>query len=175
MLCYEDKAERLLHEMSLHSVDLVLSDAPLTPSSNTKVFNHLLGESGITVFAIARLAAIYRSNFPRSLTGAPFLLPTINTALRRSLDQWFDNYGIGPHIQAEIEDSALIKTFGSGGIGLFVAPTSIESEVQQQYAVEVVGRIEEVKERFYAMTMRRKLKHPAVTAILEHAKDKLFD
>jgi len=174
VLCYEDKAERLLTEMSLHSVDLVLSDAPLTPSSDAKAFTHLLGESSITVFGTPRLATVYRPDFPRSLTGAPFLLPTSNTALRRSLDQWFDSQGINPNIRAEIEDSALIKTFGSGGIGLFMAPTSVEVEVQQQYAVEIIGRIDAVQERFYAITMRRKLKHPAVTAILDNARQNLF-
>ena len=174
VFCYEDKADRLLSEMSLHSVDLVLSDAPLTPSSGTKAFTHLLGESSISVFGAPRLASVYRQDFPRSLKGAPFLLPTGNTALRRSLDQWFDSQSISPNIRAEIEDSALIKTFGSGGIGLFVAPTSVEMEVQRQYAVEVIGRIDEVHERFYAITMRRKLQHPGVTAILEHAREYLF-
>lgn len=174
VLCYEDKADRLLAEMSLHSVDLVLSDSPLTPSGGAKAFNHLLGESGITVFGTPRLATMYRPDFPRSLTGAPFLLPTSNTALRRSLDQWFDSEGISPSIRAEIEDSALIKTFGSGGTGLFVAPTSVEAEIQQQYAVEAIGRIDAVQERFYAITMRRKLKHPAVTAILDNARENLF-
>jgi LysR family transcriptional activator of nhaA len=174
VICYEDKADRLLSEMSLHSVDLVLSDAPLTPSSGTKAFTHLLRESSITVFGTPRLATIYRQDFPRSLTGAPFLLPTANTALRRSLDQWFDSEGISPNIRAEIEDSALIKTFGSGGIGLFVAPTSVGAEVERQYAVEAIGRIDVVHERFYAITMRRKLKHPGVTAILENARENLF-
>lgn len=174
VLCYEDKAERLLTEMSLHSVDLVLSDAPLTPSGGAKTFTHLLGESSITVFGSPRLAAVYRADFPRSLSGAPFLLPTANTALRRSLDQWFDTEGISPSIRAEIEDSALIKTFGSGGIGLFVAPTSVAAEIQQQYQVETIGQIDTVLERFYAITMHRKLKHPAVTAILENAREKLF-
>lgn len=174
VLCYEDKAERLLAEMSLHSVDLVLSDAPLMPSSSAKAFTHLLGESSITIFGTPRLATVYRPDFPRSLTGAPFLLPTSNTALRRSLDQWFDSEGISPNIRAEIEDSALIKTFGSGGIGLFVAPTSVAVEIQRQYAVEAIGRIDAVHERFYAITMRRKLQHPAITAILENAREKLF-
>jgi LysR family transcriptional activator of nhaA len=172
--CYEDKFERLLNDITLQSIDLVLSDTPLTSSNNVNIFNHLLGESAVTVFASADLAAIYRPNFPRSLSGAPFLLPTNNTALRRSLDHWFDNENIRPNIQAEIEDSALIKTFGKGGMGLFVAPTIVESEIKRQYMVETVGSIESVKERFYAITVRRKLKHPAVTAILDNARDNLF-
>jgi LysR family transcriptional regulator, transcriptional activator of nhaA len=175
IFCYEDKVERLLNDIALQSIDLVLSDTPLTSSSNANIFNHLLGDSAVTVFATAELAAIYRPNFPRSLGGAPFLLPTNNTALRRSLDQWFDNENIRPKIQAEIEDSALIKTFGKGGMGLFVAPTIVEAEIKRQYMVETVGRIETVKERFYAITVRRQLKHPAVTAILDNARDNLFD
>ena len=175
IFCYEDKVERLLNDIALQSIDLVLSDTPLTSSSNANIFNHLLGDSAVTVFATAELATIYRPNFPRSLGGAPFLLPTNNTALRRSLDQWFDNENIRPKIQAEIEDSALIKTFGKGGMGLFVAPTIVEAEIKRQYMVEAVGRIETVKERFYAITVRRQLKHPAVTAILDNARDNLFD
>ncbi|MEY3288626.1 MAG: hypothetical protein RLZZ419_868, partial [Pseudomonadota bacterium] len=174
IVCYEDKAERLMAEISLQSIDLVLSDAPLAQSSSANVFNHLLGECTVTVFGTPQLAAVYRPDFPRSLTGAPFLLPTSNTALRRSLDQWFDTENIHPKIQAEIEDSALIKTFGSGGAGLFVAPTTVETEIQSQYNVEIIGRIDAVKERFYAITARRKMKHPAVTAVLENAREKLF-
>ncbi len=174
ILCYEDKAERLLADISLQGIDLVLSDVPLTPVSGAKAFNHLLGECAVSVFGAPRLAAVYRPDFPRSLSGAPFLLPTGNTALRRSLDQWFDAESIGPRIQAEIEDSALLKTFGSGGSGLFVAPGVVETEIKQQYDVEVVGRIDDVQERFYAITQRSKLKHPAVTAILENARQRLF-
>lgn len=174
ILCYEDKTERLLAEMSLQGIDLILSDTPLPPTSGARAFSHLLGECAVTVFGTASVAAVYRPDFPRSLSGAPFLLPTGNTALRRSLDQWFDAEGINPKIQAEIEDSALLKTFGSGGAGLFVAPTAVETEIQRQYNVEVIGRIDAVRERFYAIAARRKLKHPAVTVILDNAREKLF-
>jgi LysR family transcriptional activator of nhaA len=174
VLCYEDKTERLLSEITLQGMDLVLADTPITPVSGAKAFNHLLGECGVSVFGTRSLANIYKPDFPRSLTGAPFLLPTGNTALRRSLDQWFDSEGISPRIQAEIEDSALVKTFGSGGAGLFVAPSTVEAEIESQYGVEAIGRIDSVKERFYAITMRRKLEHPAVTAILENAREKVF-
>jgi LysR family transcriptional activator of nhaA len=174
ILCYEDKAERLLAEISLHGIDLVLSDVPATPSTDARTFNHLLGECGVAVFGTPALAARCTDDFPRSLNGAPFLLPTANTALRRSLDQWFDAEGLCPEIKAEIEDSALLKTFASGGAGLFVAPVVVETEIQRQYDVELVGRIDAVRERFYAVTVKRKLKHPAVTAILDNARDRIF-
>lgn len=173
--CYEDKTERLLAEISLHSVDLVLSDIPATQSTGTRIFNHLLGECGVTIFGTRELATRYRSNFPQSLTGAPFLLPTPSTALRRSLEQWFDLENIRPQIRAEFDDSALLKTFARAGVGLFVAPIAVEKEICHQYGTEVVGRIDTVREQFYAISAQRKLKHPAVLAILENAHVKLFD
>ncbi|HLF98506.1 MAG TPA: transcriptional activator NhaR [Methylococcaceae bacterium] len=175
LLCYEDKAERLLAEVSLHGIDLVLSDVPATPSAGARVFNHLLGECGVAVFGAPALAARHADDFPRSLNGAPFLLPTPSTALRRSLDQWFDAEGLSPDIRAEIEDSALLKTFASAGVGLFFAPVAVAPEIRHQYGAETIGRIEAVRERFYAITAQRKLKHPAVAAILENAHAGLFE
>jgi len=172
--CYEDKTERLLSEIALHSIDMVLSDVPATPASGAKVFNHFLGESEVAVFATPPLAARYRQDFPRSLNGAPFLLPTTNTALRRLLDQWFDAKEISPAIQAEVEDSALLKTFGAAGAGLFFSPLTVANEIQRQYGAELLGQADGVRERFYAITAQRKLKHPSVAAILENAQKGLF-
>jgi LysR family transcriptional activator of nhaA len=134
-----------------------------------KAFTHPLGECGITVFAAPRLADTYRRRFPASLDGAPFLLPTSNTTLRHSLDQWFDRKGIAPRVVAEIEDSAVLKVFGQGGAGLFAAPTAVEREVRRQYTVRVVGRITEVRERFYAISVERRIRHPAVLALTSAA------
>lgn len=167
LICHEDKPERLLADIGLHSLDLVLSDVPATAAAGLRVFNHLLGESGVGVFGPRELAERYRAEFPRSLGGAPFLLPTPGLALRRSLDQWFDAQNLSPVIRAEIADSALLKTFGGAGAGLFVAPTLVEEEVSQQYHVELVGVIEGVHERFYAITAQRKIQHPGVRAILD--------
>lgn len=173
--CVEDKTERLLTEIGLHSIDMMLSDVPATPASGTRVFNHFLGESSVAVFAAADLAERYRQDFPRCLNGAPFLLPTGNTSLRRSLDQWFDTQQISPVIQAEVEDSALLKTFGAASAGLFFSPRAVAEEIQRQYGTLMLGVAEGVTERFYAITAQRRLKHPLVTAILENAKQGLFD
>jgi LysR family transcriptional activator of nhaA len=174
ILCREDRSDRLLAELALHSLDLVLSDAPVGPGMSIRAFSHLLGECGVTVFGAAALAAKYRRGFPHSLDGAPLLLPTENSALRRSLDQWFDSVQIRPRVVSEFEDSALLKVFGQAGIGLFLAPSAIDVEVQKQYGVKVVGRIEAVKERFYAISVEKRLKNPAVVAISAAAREKLF-
>ncbi len=170
LICHEDKPERLLSEIALHSLDLVISDVPATAAAGLRVFNHPLGESSVGVFGAGELAERYRPGFPHSLNGAPFLLPTTSLALRRSLDQWFDEENLSPNVRVEIEDSALLKTFGGAGVGLFVAPTLVEEEIRRQYRVEMVGSIDGVQERFFAISAQRKIQHPAVMAILEHSR-----
>jgi LysR family transcriptional activator of nhaA len=166
--------ERLLAELATHGLDLVLADTPVGPTIKVRAFNHLLGECGVTVFAASKLATPYRRGFPQSLEGAPFLLPTENTTLRRSLDQWFEAEKIHPLVIGEFEDSALLTVFGQSGMGLFAGPSAIESEIKRQYGVQVVGRIKTIQERFYAISVERKLKHPAVLAISDAARQKLF-
>lgn len=174
LICREDKPERLFAELAVHNLDIVLADAPIDPSIRIRAFSHLLGECGIVFFGTAKLAAAHRRNFPESLDGAPVILPTENTTLRRSLDQWFAARGIRPRVVGEFEDSALLKVFGQVGMGLFPASSVIADEVQRQYQVRPVGRLDEVRERFYAISVERKLKHPAVIAISEEARQKLF-
>jgi len=174
LICYEGKLNELLGELALHRLDIVLADSPLTPETHVRAFNHLLGECGVTVFGAEQLAKQFKRDFPDSLHDAPMLLPTQNTSLRRALEQWFDEREIQPHVMHEFEDSAILKVFGQEGEGLFVTPSAIEAEVKRQYSVRVVGRIPEVKERFYAISVERRLKHPAVVAISNAARSKLF-
>jgi len=170
----EGKTDDLLAALATQTFDLVIADTPLGPHLRVRAFNHLLGESGITFFATPALAARFKKGFPRSLDGAPLLLPTENTALRRSLDQWFEDLGVHPQIVAEIEDSALIKVFGQNGAGIFTAPTIIAREVRRHYGVLAIGATQAVRERFYAISVERRIKHPAVAAITAAAQQKLF-
>jgi len=170
----DDTPARLLADLAIHALDVVLADAPVAPTGAVRAFTHLLGECGVTVFGTPALAAIYRRHFPASLAGAPFLFPAATSALRRSLDQWFDRQGVRPSSVAEVEDSAVLKVFGQSGVGLFAAPSAIERDVVRQYRVRVVGRIDDVRERFYAITVERRIAHPAVVAISSAAREQLF-
>ncbi len=167
------KTERLLSDLAVHSLDLVLADHPIAPNQKVRAYNHLLGECGVTVFGTPALAGKYRRDFPNSLAGAPFLLPTTNTALRHSLDEWFDRQDFQPMIAGEIEDVAVLQVLGEHGLGLFAAPSIVEEEICRQYRVEVVGALAPVQERFYAISVERKLKHPAVVAIVQAARAEL--
>ena len=169
LTCYEDKTERLITEIALHNIDIVLSDVPSTQTMGTRIFNHSLGNYEIGVFGVKAFEQIYSTNFPESLKDAPFLLPSLNNALRRTLDQWFDKMEIYPIIKAEIEDSALLKTFAASGLGIFFAPIAVQSEIQERYGCYLIGRISELQEQFYAITAQRRIKHPAIIAILEKA------
>jgi len=174
LVCREDKPDRLLAELATHNLDIVIADAPVGPSIRVRAFNHLLGECGVVFFATAELASRYRRGFPESLDGAPLLLPTENTTLRRSLDQWFTARGIRPEVVSEFEDSALLKVFGQTGMGIFPASSVIADQVRDQYRVRVVGRLDEVRERFYAISVERRIEHPAVVAIGKEARQKTF-
>lgn len=174
LVCYEDSYEKLLADLALHTLDVVISDAPVPPGSNIRAFNHLLGETSITIFGTTSLASQYRRGFPKSLDGAPMLLPLEDLLLRRLLNQWFDRAGVKPQVIAEFADSALLKVFGADGVGIFPASSVMEAEVKRQYGVAVIGRIPEVRERFYAISVERKLKNPAVVAISEAARHQLF-
>lgn len=174
LFCHEDSHDKLLTRLASHELDLVIADAPVPSGSRVRAFSHLLGETSVTFFGSQELARAYRKGFPKSLNLAPMLLPLENLSLRRAIDQWFDQHGIKPQIIAEFEDSALLKVFGSDGVGMFPAPTAIEKEITERYGVVRIGRAKEIRERFYAISGERRLKHPAVVAITESAKVDLF-
>jgi LysR family transcriptional activator of nhaA len=170
----EGKTDDLLAALALQSFDLVIADEPLGGYHKVRAFDHLLGESRVTFFASPALARAHRRRFPKSLDGAPTILPTENTPLRRSLDQWFERIGVRPRIVAEIEDSALLKVFGQRGAGVFPAPEILAAEVRRQYGVQPIGAAGDVRERFYAISVERRIKHPAVAAITARAQRELF-
>jgi len=174
MVCREDKLERLLAELAIHRLDLVLADSPLPPQTDVKGYSHRLGGCGIRFFATPVLASSLAGDFPARLDDAPLLLPGEGTTMRMQLLGWFDATGIRPRIVGEFDDSALMKAFGSAGTGIFPAPAVIAQEVVRQYGVVDLGGTEAVQERFYAISVERRLRHPAVVAISEAARHELF-
>lgn len=173
LVCHEDNQARLLARLSLHELDVILADTPVPPGAPVRAYNHLLGECGVTWFGASRYRALAR-RFPGSLEGAPVLLPLAGSTFRRSVDQWFDGLGVRPRVVAELEDSALLGLFGSQGLGLFPAPTAVAAHVRSQHRVRAIGQADTVKVRFYAISIERKIKNPAVVAICEAARHELF-
>ncbi len=174
LACHEGKEKDLLADLALHNLDLVLADGPIRSGLGIKAYNHFLGECGITFFAEKGLANDLSKNFPTSLDQAPMLMPMPMTMLRSALDHWFERRSIQPVVVAEFEDNALLTVFGQVGDGVFVAPTIIDSEVKTQYQVEIIGRCDTIKEKFYAISVERILKHPAVVAITDIARHSFF-
>lgn len=171
IICRESTIETLLADLAVHRVDLVISDGPIPAGVNVRGFNHKLGECGISFFAVKEQARKLKKNFPSSLHGAPMLLPGDTTVVYGQLLQWFDELGIRPRIVGEFDDSALMKVFGQAGAGVFIAPTPIADEVKKQYGVDTIGETETVIKQFYAISVERKISHPAVAAITETARE----
>ena len=174
VICRADKStEEFIGELALHRVDVVIADGPAASGVAVRAFSHLLGECGTTFCAVAKLAAATRRNFPGSLDGAPFLLPGAPSTVRRSLNSG-SKRKIRPRIVAEFDDSALAKDFGSEGMGIFAVPTVIEAEVLGDSRIRVVGRADAVRQQFYAISVERKIRHPAVAAICKAARRDIF-
>nr|WP_319395583.1 transcriptional activator NhaR [uncultured Desulfobacter sp.] len=174
LACHEGKEKDLLADLALHNLDLVISDGLPKPGPSVKTYNHFLGECGITFFAEKKLADSLPDTFPDCLDKAPMVMPMTMSWLRGAIDQWLDRLSIHPVVVAEFEDNALLTVFGQAGDGVFMGPTIIESEVQAQHQVEIIGRCNNIKERFYAISVERILKHPAVVAITDTARHSVF-
>jgi len=167
--CHEASLEALLGELAIHRLDMVLSDQPLPAGLHVRAFNHALGSSAISFFVRGRDARTFGGAFPADLDGKPFLLPAAGSALRRRLEDWFEEQGITPFPVAEFDDSALLKAMGQSGAGVFPGPSVMEEDICRMYGARVIGRTEEIQERYYAISHERRLKHPAVLAIMDHA------
>ena len=175
LVCREDRVvEDFMSELAGQELDLVLADRPIGPGTRAHAYNHLLGECGTTFLANAKLASRLRPGFPRSLEGAPCLLPGGHATVRRTLDQWFENSRLRPALVAEFDDSALMYAFGEEGQGFFPAPTVFEDEFRRRYNVQVVGRVKSVQQQFYAISVDQRLHHPAVVAIVKAARQEIF-
>ena len=170
LVCKEDRLERLAAELSIHRLDMVLADRPLPSTMDIKGYSHPLGECGIAFLASRAVAQTLGQGFPANLQAAPLLIPGEDSALRVPLLRWFERHGIQPTIVGEFDDSALMSAFGQAGAGVFPAPLTVSQEVIQQYDVIEVGQTLEIRERFFAISVERRLSHPAVVAVSEAAR-----
>lgn len=166
LICQEDEFEDLLGDLALHRLDVVLADRPAPNNPNLKVYSHSLGSSPIAWYAPPALAAAVRKNFPHSLSVLPVLLPTSHAAVRLRLDQWFERIGVKPNVVGEFEDSALLKTFGAAGMGVFPATELVHEELVARYSVKRVGACAGVEEHFFAIGAQKKVLHPLVLKLL---------
>ena len=170
----EDRIETLLAELAIHSVDVVLADRQAPPDIGVRAFHHSLGECGVSIVASRALAKKYKGGFPKSLNGAPFILPGSGSNLRRTIDDWLTRLGLAVHVVAEVADSALVKVLGADDGGVFAVPSVIAAEVCEQFGIENLGEVAGARNHFYAISTERRVRNPAVQAICESARLELF-
>ena len=161
----EDSPTKLMAALAIGEVDMVISDAPVPTEARVTAYNHLLGKSGISLFASRSLVEEYGDNCLMILKNAPLLLPTTHATMRRELEKFFQKHGIKPNIVAEFQDSALAKVYGQNGWGAFIAPTPIAEKIVRQYDVLHVGKLP-FSENFYAITTDRKISDPIIASLV---------
>lgn len=169
LLCHEGGLDDLLGDLALHRLDVVLSDRPAPVNPNLKLYSHALGASAMAWYGTADMVAAARQDFPQSLAQVPVLLPTVNTAVRVRLDHWFEQRALRPRVAGEFEDSALLKTFGASGMGVFPAAEWVHEDLLAHYAVQRLGNCDGVTEHFYALGTEKKVQHPLVQRLLQPA------
>ncbi len=174
IVCREGKLHPLLADLAIHRLDIVIADSALPGNVNVRGYSHLLGESSTSFFATAALARQYKKNFPHSLDGAPFLLPGEDAAVRPKLLRWFEKENIRPKIAGEFDDGALLNAFGEAGTGIFAAPSAVAKRLKQQLGVQQIGQTNDIIEQFFAISVERRLTHPAVLAIQSAARESLI-
>ena len=171
LLCHEDEFDDLLGDLALHRLDVVLADRPAPANPNLRVYSHSLGSSPVAWYAHPRWAAAAARDFPRSLADVPLLLPTSHAALRPRLDHWLTDLGLRPRVAGEFEDSALLATFGSEGLGVFPAAIAVDDALTGRYGLVNVGAAGGVVEQFYAVGTDKKISHPLVRRLLPQPAD----
>jgi LysR family transcriptional activator of nhaA len=167
LLCHVDEFDDLLGELALHRLDVVLADRPAAANPNLRLYSHALGASALAWYAPREHLAAARKGFPGSLASVPVLLPSTHAAVRLRIDQWFERHAIRARVVGEFEDSALLKTFGAGGMGVFPAPVAVHDELVARYGVRQVGPCDGVEEHFFAIGTERKLPHPLIGPLLQ--------
>jgi LysR family transcriptional activator of nhaA len=170
IVCREGTLERLAADLAVHEIDVVLSDAALTPNLHVRAYSHHLGEAGITWMSMPQTAAVLRRGFPKSLDDVPMLLPTSDTAIRRAIDQWLARLDIHALVIGEFEDYGLLREFARAGHGLIPVPSLQVDYFRELYGLVPIGTAEGVSVQFYALSIERKIKHPAVAVIVESAR-----
>lgn len=174
LVCREGTLDEFVAELGAHRLDLVIAGEPIPPSARVRAYNHRLGASAVSFFSASGPRKALQGKFPNCLDGTPTLVPTTESAVRRRLDQWFVANHVRPRVVGEFDDSALMKAFGQRGAGVFIGPSALESEIEKQYGVKVIGRATEVVEEYFAISVERRLTHPCVVAISQAARNQLL-
>lgn len=175
LVCREWQVDRLFSELAVHRLDVVISDAPVPAGMSVKAYNHRLGSSPQAFFASAELAAQCAATpFPQCLHGMPMLALGQDSAVREQLERWLKRHDLRPRIVGEFDDSGLMKAFGREGRGIFMAPSVLADDICMRYDVQRIGDTTEIEQRYYAISVQRRITHPCTEAIARAAREGLF-
>ncbi|KFI07181.1 hypothetical protein JN27_11580 [Massilia sp. BSC265] len=169
LICREGRFDDLVLDLTAHKLDLVISDQGLPTGGAVRGYTRLLGSSTLTVVGHPDLCRAWPGEFPQRLKNAPFLLPGQDAAIHSQLKSWFETNDLRPITVGEFDDGALLKSFARAGTGFIVVPTVLSEIVRAENGLEAIGTIDSIVEHFYAVSVERRERHPAVRRILDGA------
>ncbi len=171
--CYEGVLPELILKLKNHELDLILSDQTLEADDTSTIHTHALGQSKLGLFAPALLWKKYAKRSPKDLNDIPVILPAPSSPLRRAGEDWFLEHNITPHIVAECSDSGLAKAMAAAGRGMVIAPLNIRAEIQKSTDCKLLLELDNFYERYYAITLDKKIVHPVISAIADSTRTAL--
>ncbi len=171
LVCHEGEVEQLLAELALHHLDLVFAGQAAPPNPNLRLSSERIVSAPVDWYgpaSLVRLSAV--KSFPACLDKLPVLLPTQHSALRGTLDRWFESQHLRPRVVGEFEDSALLAVFAARGLGVFPVSRLGARDVALMRGIRLLGRCEGVHEEIHAIRSRRGQHHTLVQKVLAAAR-----
>ncbi|MBY4595240.1 LysR family transcriptional regulator [Ottowia caeni] len=170
LVCHEGEFEQLLGELALHHLDLVLAGQAPPRNPNLRLSSERLVHASVDWYGPTHLVGkTERDRFPQSLSELPVLMPTGHSALRTTLEHWFETQGLRPRIVGEFEDSALLAVFAARGLGVFPVSRMGAGDIGLMRGLRLLGSSDGVKEEIHAIRSSRGQHHPLVQKVMAAA------
>ena len=91
----------------------------------------------------------------------------MENSIRIGFDALCDRLGIRPRFRAEVDDMALIRLLVRADLGLAVIPPIVVRDELASGQLEEFAQLGDLKETFYAITVRRRFPNPMLPLLLD--------
>jgi len=160
----------LLARLSVHSVDLVLSNRRVHRDALNPWQSHRIARQAVSLVGKPR-----RSKqpfvFPDDLGTDPILLPSLESEIRAGFDLLCDQHRITYRILAEVDDMAMLRLLARDTDAIALVPTVVvQDELKMGVLVEYCV-VPQLFEDFYAITVKRHFQSPILRSLLKRKDD----
>lgn len=162
----EGKFDELIKDVMAHRIDLAITNFPMPPEMARVLYQRSFSKHGISIFASPKFKKL-KDNFPQSLNGQKFVLPTYDSQVRYTFEHWLRQKGIKVDVIAETQDTALKKMMAVEEIALIPAQKlTVKKELQEKSLIEI-GSITGLSEELYLISAKRKIDNPIASYLMK--------